>query len=356
MRYVVANLRWKSEKNLFFLHNQRCAGTSFNWLLTEYFHESLLKLGRPLGVMATLDSVPSSQEQMDLDGLREAIGGRVEAKRSFVAAGHFDINTIDSVSGGKFVGSNFRDPVDRHISCVLAFGGSVFNDPYYLHMYVSNFTGKRFTPAAPPGQEDVDTAIERVRQLDGLIGQARFSESLIAVEQALGIGSLISLLGGERSPRSPKFSGRARISDADREKLRKRMAADYQVFEEIVCSFDERLKRTRYSEDEVRVREWIDYAFNFQAWKKHAQLLNLSDLHRLNHDDIVRVVSAMTYEAFTRRPDALALADTLRERVAALSIYAPDFLRAVDDGIENGIRNRLRSSGLPEQLRGGAKV
>ena len=92
-----------------------------------------------------------------------------------------------------------------------------------------------------------------------------------------------------------------------------------------------------YDEKRLQTREALWSMFNAEAWKKHSGVPEMADFWKLSFDQVVATVSGMVREGLIQNPQFHPLMDDMRDVIAKLTIYSPNFRRAVDGGIASGI-------------------
>ena len=108
---------WK-EKSILFLHNWRCAGSTFTSLLASNYQDTYIKIGGPFNRFGWPDSHPQRKHIQTLGEVRKA------HKQGCIVGGHIFMGMTALLPGSWDVWMNARDPIERMRSGILRFHAS----------------------------------------------------------------------------------------------------------------------------------------------------------------------------------------------------------------------------------------
>ena len=109
-------------RNVHFIHNWRCAGTTVNSLLSSNFHQYYLKIGHPFTCFGWPEDYRLHRDPLlTVDQIRKVIPISSNSNANVVVGGHTFLGLERFFSGRWDIWFNYRDPIARLNSGILRF-------------------------------------------------------------------------------------------------------------------------------------------------------------------------------------------------------------------------------------------
>lgn len=300
-------------RNVHFIHNWRCAGTTVNSLLSSNFHNSYLKIGHPFTCYGWPEDYRSHRQPLlTVEQLRKSITTSSLSRNNVIVGGHTFLGLERFFSGRWDIWLNYREPIARLNSGILRFYANLrkksptshghlidleasqqvdFNEPHTVDLLLStsllresNGISRRLAASAITSSfnlsstdnielipiisqyryselELYEAAYQNISALDFVFNSDYLHQSVLALEKCYSLpGPLINPFSDLRH-NSVELTGLRkndkRLLSTSRHILEKHTRVDRKIIPLLNQKFADQINKSTISNDDLLVRELI---------------------------------------------------------------------------------------------------
>ena len=156
-------------RNVHFIHNWRCAGTSVNSLLSSNFYNSYIKIGHPFTSYGWPEDYRSHRDPLlTVEQLRKSIITASSSRNSVIVGGHTFLGLERFFSGRWDIWLNYREPIARLNSGILRFYANSRKKSSASHGHLIDLESSQKVDFNDPHTVDLLLSTSLLRESNGI--------------------------------------------------------------------------------------------------------------------------------------------------------------------------------------------